>query len=66
MCIICNVLLLCFSNSLGVARNSFQMTHLACYGDENYLWDCAFDNITDYHCDYYNQIAVYCGMYKSN
>ena len=42
-----------------------RITHIECNGDEEYLWDCDFDNIannTEFICDYYNQVAVHCGM----
>ena len=51
-----------FSNSLGVARNFMLITNIQCNGDEDNLWDCTFNNSANFNCDYYNQIAVHCGM----
>ena len=51
-----------FSNSLGVSRNRMQITNIQCDGDEEYLWDCTFNNTRRPDCDYYNQVAVHCGV----
>ena len=58
-------MLYAFSISLGVARNPLLITYLKCDGDEKYLWDCDFNNTdnSDFICDFYNQIAIHCGMY---
>ena len=51
-----------FFNSLGVARNFMQITNIRCDGDEDYLWDCSFNNSINLNCDFYNQVAIHCGM----
>ena len=53
---------LCICNSLGVARNFLLMTNVHCIGNETHLWNCPFNNATEVKCDYYNQVAVHCGM----
>ena len=49
-------------DSLGFVRNFLHITNISCAGNEHYLWDCPFDNATEVKCNYYNQVAVHCGM----
>lgn len=51
-----------FFNSLGVGRNFLLMTNVHCRGNETHLWNCPFNNATNIKCNYYNQVAVHCGM----
>ena len=49
-------------NSLGIVRDFLHITNITCSGNEIHLWECPFDNATNVKCDYYNQVAVHCGM----
>lgn len=58
-----SLLILCgIFNSLGVGRNFLHMTNVHCTGNETHLWNCPFTNNTEFKCNYYNQVAVHCGM----
>ena len=56
------LILCCIFDSLGVGRNFLHMTNVHCTGNETHLWNCPFTNATEIKCNYYNQVAVHCGM----